>query len=525
MAEVLRKTTKVRDFNDDQLKQQENWARMWEAEKEKKRQAFKAAAEKLKNYDYQGSLTAFDETFINAGNVFNGSEAEYTEAVRLRQEAYAKNKQLMELLPFVQRAAEDTQSSLPPEGLQNALKSADQAIALQPTNERTKKYRAAIEAKLAKLTSDNQKSQDLKNRTDGAKQWRTQGETQQKQGKIADAIASYRQSLKFVSDKALEDHVRLLEAEAAKQSEKRAAAEKAWQEGTALFNQGKPSEALTRLKESLSLLPDAQRSQYVKDLEGRQTKARQLRDEGAKLQQQNRVVDAVSRYNESLTYWPDPKLREHITALEAKQKEGQAEESKKARAKQLRDEGYALQQQSRLKEAVAKYRESLSYWPDPQLEKYVKDIEARMAASSGGSTASGPVASTPAKPPTSQPPVQTSSASINIVGAWQTTHHDKGQKVAAGLTHFYKDGTMVIEASKVETAEKGQFIVCRINGSWKMSASTLTVSPGKSECRMPNGTTRTDDFSGDPYSGTVTGDGKSFTAVFGPGMQTTYVRQ
>jgi hypothetical protein len=84
---------------------------------------------------------------------------------------------------------------------------------------------------------------------------------------------------------------------------------------------------------------------------------------------------------------------------------------------------------------------------------------------------------------------------------------------------------MVIEASKVETAEKGQFIVCRINGSWKMSASTLTVSPGKSECKLPDGTSRTDDFSGDPYSGTVTGDGKSFTAVFGPGMQTTYVRQ
>ena len=157
-AEDLRKTTKISGYDDEQLKQQENWARQWEAEKEKKRQTFKAAADKLRAYDYQGALKSFDEGFANAGNVFNGSEPEYIEANKLREEAYAKNKQLMELLPCVQRAAEDTQSSLPPEGLQNALKFADQAIALQPTNEQIKKWRAAIEAKLAKTTSDNQRS-------------------------------------------------------------------------------------------------------------------------------------------------------------------------------------------------------------------------------------------------------------------------------------------------------------------------------------------------------------------------------
>ena len=58
-----------------------------------------------------------------------------------------------------------------------------------------------------------------------------------------------------------------------------------------------------------------------------------------------------------------------------------------------------------------------------------------------------------------------------------------------------------------------------------MSGSTLTMNPGKSECKLPDGTTRTDIAPGDPYSGTVTGDGKGFTVLFGPGMQTTYVRQ
>ena len=66
-------------------------------------------------------------------------------------------------------------------------------------------------------------AQEIRNKINGAKQLRAQGEAQQKQGKIPDAIASYRQSLKLVPDKALEDHVRLLEAEAAKGSEKKAA--------------------------------------------------------------------------------------------------------------------------------------------------------------------------------------------------------------------------------------------------------------------------------------------------------------
>jgi len=139
--------------------------------------------------------------------------------------------------------------------------------------------------------------------------------------------------------------------------------------------------------------------------------------------------------------------------------------------------------------------------------------------------ARGPIASTPAKQPPSKPPVQTSSASIDIVGTWQTIHDDKGQKVSGGLTHFYKDGTMLIEASKAETAVAGQFIVCRINGNWKMSGSTLTLSPGRSQCKMPDGTTRNDDASDDAYSGKATGDARSFTVILGPGMQTTYVRQ
>ena len=104
--------------------------------------------------------------------------------------------------------------------------------------------------------------------------------------------------------------------------EKKQTADRLWQEGTNIFNQGRPSDALTKFKESLTYWQDATRAKYVTDLEGRRTQAQTLRDEGAQLQQQNRLTDAIARYNESLQLWPDPKLKEHIAALRGKAEGG-----------------------------------------------------------------------------------------------------------------------------------------------------------------------------------------------------------
>ena len=158
--------------------------------------------------------------------------------------------------------------------------------------------------------------QDLKNRVTGAKNWRADGEAKQKAGKIPEAIASYRQSLKLLPDAALEAHVRILEGKQAEAGEKKATADKLWQEGTALFNQGRPSDALAKFKESLGYWSDATRTKYVADMEARRAKAVALREEGAKLQQGNRIPEAIAKYKESLTYWPDSGLTAHIATLE-----------------------------------------------------------------------------------------------------------------------------------------------------------------------------------------------------------------
>ncbi|HEX7539571.1 MAG TPA: hypothetical protein VF358_04630, partial [Syntrophales bacterium] len=190
----------------------------------------------------------------------------------------------------------------------------------------------------------------------------------------------YKQSLALLLDAALAEHVRMLEGRQAEAGDKKAAADKLWQEGTALFNQGRPSDALTKFKESLGYYTDATRTKYVADMEARRAKAVALRDEGAKLQGQNRIPEAIAKYKESLSYWPDSGLSSHIATLEGKLKQDNDTAARKARAKQLRDEGYALQQKNQLQAAVGKYKESLAILPDKQLEDYIRQLEAKIAA-------------------------------------------------------------------------------------------------------------------------------------------------
>jgi tetratricopeptide (TPR) repeat protein len=578
IAAAWRASTKLDPNADEQLKQQENWAKQWKAQKDRQIETLKAAGEKVKNYDYSGALKTYDEGFANGQNIYNGSEPEYKEAVELRRQAFTKNKRLNELIPWVRKAAED-KDYMTVDALQNTLKTADEAIALQPSNEELKKWREQIVARTEKTKADNDRTaagrkyldtarseentylsqvsyvqsksgqwgenvevdmqshiqkaidnyreslkyipdaavekkikeleatlegrkkylenyrlsvtlkneadalyrqatqdpdiqsaspkydeaaekyrkslslyrpfnaenvektiyvletykherwvkkywadgqalekegkiveaiaaydkalaayhptvpqsdrmwiqvhiQDLRNRINGAKTWRADGEAKQKAGKIAEAIASYKQSLALLPDAALAEHVRMLEGKLAEAGEKKAAADKLWQEGTALFNQGRPSDALTKFKESLGYWSDASRQKYVADMEARRAKAIALRDEGAKLQQGNRIPEAIAKYKESLTYWPDTGLSSHIATLEGKLKQDADSAARKAKAKQLRDEGYALQQKNQLQAAVGKYKESLAILPDKQLGDYIRQLEAKLTAAS-----------------------------------------------------------------------------------------------------------------------------------------------
>ena len=585
-AGKIRETMKLYGYNEEQLRQQENWAKQMKAQKDKQINILKSAGDMVKNYDYTGALKAYEEGFANGQNIYNGSEPEYKEAFQLRDDAYRKNKRLGELSPIISNAAENTDPYYTQTHvLENGLKAVDEAIALQPNNEQFRKWREKIIARAEKRKAENERfkmgrkyldlaagaehsysinessmqakklnwgekleeqqhkylataitnyteslkyipdqniekrikeiqatlegrkkflenyrqhlvvrkeadalasqafketdfvksqslydqamasfkkclslytpadvetisrqilnleytkhdrmvkkywaegqalekvgrivdaiavydkaiasfhptvsqkdrmgiivhQQELKNRVNGAKNWRIDGEAKQKAGKIAEAIQSYKTSVSLLPDSALDAHIKALEGQIAAETGKKTAADKLWAEGSNLIKQGNERDALTKFKESLGYWSNVERSKYAQDLENRiaskKTLCKTLWEEGNKLQNANRITDALVKYREYQKHCPTNEMAQHIQKLEAKLKEAQDSESRRAKALKLRQEGDAFVKQNILADAVARYRQSLQYWPDTELEKYVRTLEARLAA--GAST-------------------------------------------------------------------------------------------------------------------------------------------
>nr|MCU0583939.1 hypothetical protein [Syntrophales bacterium] len=358
--------------------------------------------------------------------------------------------------------------------------------------------------------------QDLKNRVTGAKNWRADGEAKQKAGKIPEAVASYRQSLKLLPDAALEEHVRILEGKQAEAGEKKASADKLWQEGTALLNQGRPSDALTKFKESLGYWSEAPRTKYVSDLEARRAKAVALRNEGAKLQQGNRIPEAIAKYKESLSYWPDTGLASHIATLEGKVKQDAEAAARKAKAKHLRDEGYALQQKNQLQAAVGKYKESLAVWPDKELENYIRQLEVKIAAASTPVTPSTPTGPTVSATSSTQKPGGTAAetAAGYWAGAWKSDPGPDGEVVTFSLSQSGSRLTGSFQVDVPYTAASGarqkETLRGTIDGTVSGSRVTGTFREGSDK-----GATGTFEFTmapgGNVFTAAVRGDETSDT--------------
>lgn len=187
-----------------------------------------------------------------------------------------------------------------------------------------------------------------------------------------------------------------------------------WAEGTSLYNQKRYNEALVKFKENLTCAPNNQeRRNYVAQLENtlkQQEAQRQacmnLRRQGDSLVQQKRLKEAVVQYREHLRCNPDRQLEDYIRSLEDTIKKEEEQRQRYEYAKRLRSEGEQLQKANRIQEAITKYRESLRYLPDSELEKHIRELELAMARP------------TPTPSPTYSPPVVTTPQSMNLTGSW-----------------------------------------------------------------------------------------------------------
>lgn len=150
-------------------------------------------------------------------------------------------------------------------------------------------------------------------------------------------------------------------------------------EGESLLKQDKLADAVGKFRQALAIRPDPavqQRIAELTDLIARKDKARQIRAEGAALQDKNELGQAVAKYRESLGYWPDPALEKHISLLEQRMAAAQSG----AKADALWKEGCSLYDAANYKGSIARFKESLSLKETAERRAYLDKLDAWLAA-------------------------------------------------------------------------------------------------------------------------------------------------
>ena len=219
------------------------------------------------------------------------------------------------------------------------------------------------------------------------------GSSFERKGKLVEAIESYKASLEHNPDGALAQHVKELE-EIVGQRKRQAAA--LLREGGELQRKKQEPEALLRYRESMVMWPSPEAQKRIDALErtvrlpgsadirapenfgiGTKSDATRFLIAGNKLYGEKRYREALVQYRKSYAISQDQILSELIRKLETSLDEYEAIQA----ANKLIKEANLLYNQGHIREAAAKYRESLAAHTNAEVEAFLKHIESAAPAS------------------------------------------------------------------------------------------------------------------------------------------------
>lgn len=226
-AQAWRGSTRLDAYADRELKALEDWARKEQERKDRQTAQLKAGEDKFKRHDYAGSVKDFEAGLANAGNVFNNSDTAYTTALELKGQAQARLKRLGELVPMV-RAAAEGKAHMASVQVEDSIRAADEALALQPDNADLKGWREALVARAGQAKAENERSAAGRKLLEEARRaentYLSQLSTAGMQGQwgenlelamqenLGKAIDLYGQSLGYIPDKNVEKKIGELKA-------------------------------------------------------------------------------------------------------------------------------------------------------------------------------------------------------------------------------------------------------------------------------------------------------------------------
>lgn len=199
-----------------------------------------------------------------------------------------------------------------------------------------------------------------------------EGTAQQKDQKLVDALKTFRRAYSAWPLQDTEASIKDLETKIDAMRVKRQKAEWLKDTAAAYDQEGVFDEALKYYRETLALQPDDGVAQRIDRIEKRLTsitQANTMAAEARKLEADGHLLDALDKYKESLKFEANSDLDTHAKELEETIKE------RRARAATLKREATELQKKNQNAEALVRYKESQALWPDEELEKRILVLE------------------------------------------------------------------------------------------------------------------------------------------------------
>jgi|GEM_PF-6704068 len=107
---------------------------------------------------------------------------------------------------------------------------ADAERELQSAKKLNQRYQPIVDAE----NRLNSKKNEFKQKQAQAQRLKAEGEALERQGSLENAVGKYKESVKIMPDKSLEEHIRELEAQIINKAQKKAAADRLWDECSTL---------------------------------------------------------------------------------------------------------------------------------------------------------------------------------------------------------------------------------------------------------------------------------------------------
>ncbi|MEW6466861.1 MAG: tetratricopeptide repeat protein, partial [Pseudomonadota bacterium] len=229
-------------------------------------QAWKQASELRQARDHRGAVAVLESVAKDWVHPVD------TQQSFARQTAYHQGELARAQALAAQGAASEQRGAL-----EQAIAEYKQSLEIQRDDALTRRVQA-LSAQLERNRADQQA------RKEQARQLRDQAHAMQQQGRIAEAIGLYKQSLALWPDKELEAFVAQLERGLADQQARKEQARQLRDQAHAVQQQGRIAEAIGLYKQSLALWPDKELEAFVAQLErgladrqARKAQAKQLR--------------------------------------------------------------------------------------------------------------------------------------------------------------------------------------------------------------------------------------------------------